>query len=227
MQKKKAKSRSAGQPAASKPAAASAPSATPASASACLPAARTGVRNVCVYCGSGTGKDPAYAAAARTFGAALAAWGLGAIRRPLDAAVEQSRALQEGRFVTVPEPRVAELRPLARSMNTMVGRLGALFDAQARQVETLRELAQTDALTGLSNRRQFMLDAQQLIESAGAGGAGLDLLVDHPVALPDDALRTHIKSRESSNRILQGARARRGGPRLRRGGGRASRGRAA
>lgn len=110
------------------------------------------------------------------FGAALAAWGLGAIRRPLDAAVEQSRALQEGRFVTVPEPRVAELRPLARSMNTMVGRLGALFDAQAQQVETLRDLAQTDALTGLRNRRQFMLDAQQLIESAGADGAGLVLL---------------------------------------------------
>jgi len=109
-------------------------------------------------------------------GALLAAWGLGAIRKPLDAAIEQSRALQEGRFVTVPEPRVAELRPLARSMNAMVGRLGALFDAQARQVETLRELAQTDALTGLRNRRQFMLDAQQLIESAGAEGAGLVLL---------------------------------------------------
>jgi uncharacterized protein (TIGR00730 family) len=31
-----------------------------------------GVRSVCVYCGSGAGENPAYAAAARTFGRALA-----------------------------------------------------------------------------------------------------------------------------------------------------------
>jgi len=99
-------------------------------------------------------------------GGALAAWGLHAIRRPLDAAALQARALQEGRFVTVPEPEVSELRPLARSMNTMVDRLSAMFDAQAKQVEVLRQQAQTDALTGVANRRQFLLDGQQRFESA-------------------------------------------------------------
>jgi uncharacterized protein (TIGR00730 family) len=35
-----------------------------------------GVRSICVYCGSGKGNNPAYAAAARTLGAALAANGI-------------------------------------------------------------------------------------------------------------------------------------------------------
>lgn len=107
------------------------------------------------------------------FGGVLAAWGLRVIRRPLDAAVQQANALQEGRFVTVTEPPVAELRPLARSMNTMVARLSTMFDAQARQVEGLRQQAQTDALTGLLNRRQFMLEVQQRFESSSGDAQGL------------------------------------------------------
>jgi uncharacterized protein (TIGR00730 family) len=38
-----------------------------------------GVRNVCVYCGSGRGKNPAYVAAAHTLGRALADAGLGLV----------------------------------------------------------------------------------------------------------------------------------------------------
>ncbi|MFO1219880.1 MAG: LapD/MoxY N-terminal periplasmic domain-containing protein [Burkholderiaceae bacterium] len=109
-------------------------------------------------------------------GFVLAAWGLRTIRRPLDAAIAQARSVQEGRFVTVDEPAVTELRPLARSMNTMVERLRGLFDAQAHQVDALRQQAQLDALTGLRNRRQFLLDAQQLLEAAGPEGSGLLLL---------------------------------------------------
>ena len=108
-------------------------------------------------------------------GAGLAAWGLRAIRRPLDAAAQQAQALQDGRFVTVPEPDVAELRPLARSMNAMVDRLSAMFDAQARQVEALRLQAQTDALTGVANRRQFMVDGQQRFESSAGEPSALVL----------------------------------------------------
>ena len=37
------------------------------------------IANVCVYCGSGSGRDPAFTAAARTLGAALAAAGLGLV----------------------------------------------------------------------------------------------------------------------------------------------------
>lgn len=110
------------------------------------------------------------------FGALFAVWGLRSIRRPLDAAVAQAHAAQEGRFVTVDEPAVAELKPLARSMNTMVGRLRTMFDAQAQQVEALRQLAQLDALTGLRNRRQFLLEAQPALDGAGPEGTGLLLL---------------------------------------------------
>jgi len=106
-------------------------------------------------------------------GGLLAAWGLRVIRRPLDAAAQQARALQEGRFVTVAEPSVAELKPLARSMNTMVNRLSTMFDAQARQVEALRQQAQTDALTGVANRRQFMVDAKQRFESSADEASAL------------------------------------------------------
>ena len=106
-------------------------------------------------------------------GGALAAWGLRAIRRPLDAAAEQAQALQDGRFVTVPEPPVAELKPLARSMNAMVERLSTMFDAQARQVEALRQQAQTDSLTGVLNRRQFIVDAQQRFEAAAGEACAL------------------------------------------------------
>jgi uncharacterized protein (TIGR00730 family) len=43
------------------------------------PSTTNGVRNVCVYCGSGRGKEPAYAAAARTLGHALAGAGIGLV----------------------------------------------------------------------------------------------------------------------------------------------------
>lgn len=109
-------------------------------------------------------------------GAALGAWGLRSIRRPLDAAVAQAQALQEGRFVTVDEPPVAELKPLARSMNTMVGRLSTMFDAQSQQVESLRQQAQTDPLTGVANRRHFMLEAQRRFESSAGEAQGIVLL---------------------------------------------------
>ena len=38
-----------------------------------------GIRNVCVYCGSGEGRNPAFADAAREFGSALAAGGVGLV----------------------------------------------------------------------------------------------------------------------------------------------------
>ena len=78
------------------------------------------------------------------------------IQRPLDETVTQAQALFAGRFVTVPEPRVPELRRLTRAMNTMVQRVRAQFEAQATQVEALRLQANGDAVTGLANRQHFL-----------------------------------------------------------------------
>ena len=86
----------------------------------------------------------------------LAALGVARIRRPLDATVEQANALVAGRYVVVDEPKVPELRRVARAMNGMVERVRALFEAHAAQVDALRRTAHEDALTGLAHRAHFM-----------------------------------------------------------------------
>jgi len=106
--------------------------------------------------------------------AGLLAWlGVVRIRRPLDDTVEQAASLQRGEYVTVVEPKVPELRRLARAMNSMVARLRVVFEGQSRQVESLRRQANCDALSGLSNRGHFMAQlgaALQREDGQAAGG---------------------------------------------------------
>jgi len=103
----------------------------------------------------------------------LAAVGVRRIRLPLEATVQQATAITERRFITISEPVVPELRDVTRAMNTMVGRLKAMFDEQAAQVEQLRRQANCDALTGLSNRSHFMGRLKVMLgsEDGSAGGA--------------------------------------------------------
>ncbi len=99
------------------------------------------------------------------------------IRKPLDRAVGQAQSLVNGEFVTVPESSVPELQRLTRAMNTMVARLKLIFDAQAAQVESLRQQAHSDAVTGLSNRKHFMGQlAASLQREDGTPEGGLVLL---------------------------------------------------
>ena len=77
-------------------------------------------------------------------------------RRPLQTTVDQARAIEQGRFDFAEEPSQPELRELTRSMNAMVRRLRDVFSAQADQVALLRRQAQTDAVTGLLQRRHFV-----------------------------------------------------------------------
>lgn len=110
--------------------------------------------------------------------ASLVAWLMvDGIRRPLDAAVHQAQALVDGQFLTLPESRSPELARLTRAMNTMVARLKSLFDAQAAQVESLRQQAHHDPLTGLANRRHFLRQLESALEREdGPGEGGLLLL---------------------------------------------------
>ena len=78
------------------------------------------------------------------------------IQNSLDRTVEQAQALVNGDFITVAEPKIPELQRLTRAMNTMIARLKSIFEAQAAQVETLRQHAYTDPVTGVSNRSHFM-----------------------------------------------------------------------
>ena len=107
----------------------------------------------------------------------LAAAGVRRLRRPLDATVAQARALEDGRFILVDEPRVPELQRVARAMNSMVERLKSLFESQAAQVESLRRQAHEDALTGLAHRSHFLQRLGTLMhEEHGAAGGVLALL---------------------------------------------------
>lgn len=99
------------------------------------------------------------------------------IRRPLDDAVAQAQSLVNGEFVTVREPKVPELQRLTQAMNTMVARIKLIFEAQARQVESLRREAHSDPLTGLANRKHFMAQLSATLQGEDvAAESGLVLL---------------------------------------------------
>jgi diguanylate cyclase (GGDEF)-like protein len=120
------------------------------------------------------------------------------IRRPLDETVAQAQAIVQGRFFTVPEPRAAELARLTRAMNVLVTRLKNLFEAQAAQMEALRQQAHHDALTGLPNRRHFLrrLDAALEREDGPVEG-GLVLL-----RLRDPAEANRLYGHEAVDRAI-------------------------
>jgi diguanylate cyclase (GGDEF)-like protein len=107
----------------------------------------------------------------------VAAFGVRAIRAPLEATVDQAQALMERRFITVPEPKVPELARLSRAMNAVVVRLKALFDEQSGQVEQLRQQAHCDPLTGLSHRRHFMAQLNAALNNDEGSGSGVVYLI--------------------------------------------------
>jgi EAL domain-containing protein (putative c-di-GMP-specific phosphodiesterase class I)/GGDEF domain-containing protein len=101
-------------------------------------------------------------------GAFALAVAVAAVRRwrgGLDDVVGQAHALEAGRFVEIAVPRTPpELTRLASGMNSMVRRLRDLFDAQAAQLDALRQQVQSDPLTGLSNRRHFMAQLERVLQ---------------------------------------------------------------
>ena len=94
------------------------------------------------------------------------------LKRPLDAVVEQARAIAERRFVTTPESKVPELRQLSVAMNSTVVLLKSMFADEAERLEAIRREANTDALTGLANRHHFMEQmGEALAVEEGAHGS--------------------------------------------------------
>lgn len=104
--------------------------------------------------------------------ALVARAGVRRLQAPLDATVAQAQALAEGRYVTVAEPAVPELRRVSAAMNTMVERVRGLVEAESAQAERWRREAHCDALTGLAHRHHFMdrLGALATREDGAAGG---------------------------------------------------------
>jgi EAL domain-containing protein (putative c-di-GMP-specific phosphodiesterase class I)/GGDEF domain-containing protein len=129
----------------------------------------------------------------------LAALGVGRIRRPLDETVQQAASLQRGEYLTVAEPKVPELKRLTRAMNSMVGRLRVVFEAQAAQVESLRQQASCDGLTGLSNRAHFMAQLGAALKREDGQAAG-GLILLRVLALADV---NRSLGREATDRMIR------------------------
>lgn len=90
---------------------------------------------------------------------------LGRLRKPMRAVIDQARAINEHRFVSIPEPDVPELRELASAMNDSVGQLKARFEEDAKMYEGLRRVANFDLMTGLANRTFFLSSLEHALET--------------------------------------------------------------
>lgn len=106
--------------------------------------------------------------AAGLLGGFLASLVVRRVTRPMRAVVEQARAINDRRFVTMPVPDVPELKELASAMNDTVGRLRQDFEADARRFEDMRRAANNDALTGLANRAFFLASLDNALAGEGS-----------------------------------------------------------
>ena len=129
--------------------------------------------------------------------------GVNRIRVPLLRTVDQAKAITERRFVTVDEPDMPELRNVTRAMNAMVGRVKAMFDEQAGQVELLRRQAHCDPLTGLSNRGHFLGRLKVMLDSEDGAADGALVMV----RLVELQSLNRTLGRSATDRLLQDAAA--------------------
>ncbi|SMC29734.1 diguanylate cyclase (GGDEF) domain-containing protein [Andreprevotia lacus DSM 23236] len=102
---------------------------------------------------------------------------LGWIKRPMMQMVGQAESISDRRFVTLEEPRILELKPVVRAMNTMVERVKTMFAEQAARIDALRSEANRDALTQLPNRGFFMGRLSESLEDEDAAPHGLLLIL--------------------------------------------------
>ncbi len=107
----------------------------------------------------------------------IAALILKRLREPLGRVVEQARAICERRFSVIEEPKVPELKQLAFAMNTMVGRLKAMFEEEAARLEAVRREVNYDSISGFANRMFFFSQFSELLKSEEHAHSGSLLLL--------------------------------------------------
>ncbi len=137
-------------------------------------------------------------AVASLVGGLLGAIILRRLKQPLQAVIDQAKAITERRFVTIPAPKVPELRQLAAAMNDTVGRLRSMFDEEAARLEALRREANFDSLTGLANRNHFLARLRQSLECEDAADGKLML-----IRLADLAIINRRLGRAATDEFLQ------------------------
>jgi EAL domain-containing protein (putative c-di-GMP-specific phosphodiesterase class I)/GGDEF domain-containing protein len=90
------------------------------------------------------------------------------IKKPLSTMVAQAEAITERRFLTISEPRIPELRSIARATNDMIRRLHNRAIEETSRLEALHKQINYDPVTGLANREYFM---NRFVEIVGGGDA--------------------------------------------------------
>lgn len=89
---------------------------------------------------------------------------------PLQALVVQARAICNRQFdVSLPVPKVPELATVVMAMNQMAASVKATFTELSHSVNSLREQAFQDPVTGLGNKRYFQAQLQSLVEEPAEG----------------------------------------------------------
>lgn len=108
----------------------------------------------------------------------LAAIGVRYLLRPLKKLEQQAEAICRREFPVQDElPRTPELRRMVVAMNRMVQKIKDMFQEQVELTENLHHQSYLDAVTGLSNRRDFDARLEALIKSEAGGGPGAVLLL--------------------------------------------------
>ena len=115
-------------------------------------------------------------AAAGLVGGYLGSLVLRRLREPLNAVIHQAQAITQRLFVTIPEPKVPELRKLAAAMNATVTRLKTMFEEEAARLEAVRREANCDQLTNLANRDNFLARLRAELADDDAKGGTLALI---------------------------------------------------
>lgn len=110
------------------------------------------------------------------FGGLLASLVLRRVIKPMRAVVQQAHAINEHRYITMPEPSVPELKELVAAMNDTVNRLRIDFDEDARRYEQMRRQANYDPLTGLANRSHFLASLDSALDVEGSPFGTLAIL---------------------------------------------------
>ncbi|MEP6606226.1 MAG: LapD/MoxY N-terminal periplasmic domain-containing protein, partial [Nitrosospira sp.] len=94
------------------------------------------------------------------------------IKRPLAAMVSQAEAITERRFLTISEPRIPELRTIARATNDMVRRLHNRVIEETSRLEILNKQMNHDSVTGLANRNYFLSRLGEIVEGDDTAPTG-------------------------------------------------------
>ncbi len=90
--------------------------------------------------------------------------------KPLNDIEKQANEISAGNFVTIDKmPWTLEVKNVARSMNSMSGKIGGMIARLNNKLENLSDSLKRDALTGLLNQQTFHVDIKTAL-SAGQNG---------------------------------------------------------